>query len=311
MIKAEHLTKRFGNLAAVDDLSFEVRQGEIVGLLGPNGAGKTTTMRILSGFLPPTGGYVTVAGYDVLDDSLEVRRRVGYLPESIPLHRDLRVVEYLAYRGRLKGLSGAALRERMGLMLETCGLVRVRRKIIGHLSKGYRQRVGLADCLLNDPAVLLLDEPTIGLDPNQVRQARNLIRGLAADHTVLLSSHVLSEVEMICERVLIMRDGKIVAADTPRNLAGSLGGMARVVVELQGPRDDMRAALSALPGICGVAGSTDGEWSRFVCECAAAVDPRESIFGLASEHSWPLRELNMERTNLEDIFVAITTEDAK
>jgi len=311
MIKAENVTKRFGSLAAVDNLSFEVHKGEIVGLLGPNGAGKTTTMRILSCFFPPTGGRVSVAGYDVIDDSLEVRRRIGYLPESIPLYRDLRVAEFLAYRGKLKGLSGKKLRSRMDTMLETCGLTRVRKKIIAHLSKGYRQRVGLADCLLHSPDVLLLDEPTIGLDPNQVRQARNLIRGLAEEHTVLLSSHVLSEVEMICGRVFIMRNGSIVAADTPHKLAATLKGRTRVVVELRGPQDEIAAALSALPGITKVLAASTGEWIQFACECEEGFDPREAIFGMASQHNWSLRELNMERTNLEDIFVAMTAEDAK
>ena len=252
-----------------------------------------------------------MAGYDVIDDSLEVRRRIGYLPESIPLYRDLRVAEFLAYRGKLKGLSGRKLRSRMDAMLETCGLTRVRKKIIAHLSKGYRQRVGLADCLLHSPDVLLLDEPTIGLDPNQVRQARNLIRGLAEEHTVLLSSHVLSEVEMICGRVFIMRKGSIVAADTPHKLAATLKGRTRVVVELRGPQDEIATALSALPGITRVLGAATEEWVQFACECEDGFDPREAIFGMASQQNWSLRELNMERTNLEDIFVAMTAGDTK
>jgi len=311
MIKAESLTKRYGRLTAVDNVSFDIRKGEIAGLLGPNGAGKTTTLRVLSCFLAPTGGRVTVAGYDVLDDSLEVRRRIGYLPESFPLYGELRVREYLAYRGRLKGLSGRKLRGRIDTMLETCGLTEARRKIIGHLSKGYRQRVGLADCLLHDPDVLLLDEPTIGLDPNQVRQARNLVRSLAERHTVLLSSHILSEVEAVCERVLIMRNGRIVAADTPRNLAGALKTRTRVTVDLRGPERRIVEALSALAGVDRVEPDVNGEWVRCVCECREGTDLRESISALAAKHRWSLRELNMEHTNLEDIFVAVTTEDGQ
>ena len=211
MIEVKNLTKRFGRVTAINGVSFKVAAGEIVGLLGPNGAGKTSTLRVLAGYLPATGGDVSIGGADVFTESLDVRSKVGYLPENVPLYMDMRIIEYLKFRGALKGLRGSRLRERVSVVLEQCGLTEERRALIGRLSKGFRQRVGLADCLLHEPECLILDEPTIGLDPNQIRHIRGLIRSLAHQHTVLISTHILPEVEMLCERVLIMNQGRIVA----------------------------------------------------------------------------------------------------
>ena len=308
MIEVSHLTKRFGRTVAIDDVSFSVEKGEIVGLLGPNGAGKSTTLRLLSGFLPATGGTVTIDGDDVYTASLDVRRKIGYLPENAPLYTDMRVREYLRYRGKLKGLRGKRLRSRLSAVLDACGLEDVSARVIGRLSKGYRQRVGLADALVHEPEVLLLDEPTLGLDPNQIRQIRGLIRGLARRHTVLLCSHILSEVEVICERVLILNHGTVAASDTPARLAGLLKGNRNVMVELRARRDEALAALSAVPGVVGISADEDGDWTRFTCQCHKGTDMREALYKAVQENGWPLRELTAERIDLEDVFVAMTTE---
>jgi ABC-2 type transport system ATP-binding protein len=309
MIKVANLTKRFGGVTVLDNLSFEVKRGEIVGFLGPNGAGKTTTMRILSCYLPPTGGTVTIDGLDVLKNSLEVRRRIGYLPENVPIYHDMRVIEYLRYRSRLKGLSGRKMRSRIEEVISRCGLGDVRRAIIGVLSKGYRQRVGLADALVHDPEVLILDEPTIGLDPNQIRHIRSLIRSLAQRHTVLLSTHILPEVEMVCERVLIINKGKIVASDTADNLVGLIKGNLQVVVEVQGPDDAILDALKAVKGVVGVLHESAGEWSRFTWSCDSGTDVRSELFRLIADKKWVLRELKVEKRNLEDVFVSMTMKE--
>jgi len=218
MIEVSHLTKRYPGHTAVSDISFTVGRGEIVGLLGSNGAGKSTTMRILSCFLPATSGTVRVAGFDVFREADEVRRRIGYMPENNPLHPEMRVREYLKFRARLKGLSRSKVRDRVDVVTEQCGLAHVSKKIIGHLSKGYRQRVGLADALVHEPELIILDEPTIGLDPNQMRSVRQLIKDLGRNTTVLISTHILPEVEMTCTRVVILHEGKMLASDTPDNL---------------------------------------------------------------------------------------------
>ncbi len=307
MIQVDNLTKRYGRFAAVDDVSFSVERGEVVGLLGPNGAGKTTTMRILACYLPPSGGKATVAGYDVFRDSLEVRRRVGYLPENVPLYREMRVYEYLNYRGKLKGLSGRELRSRVGQVLESAGLVDVSRRIIGKLSKGYRQRVGLADSLVHDPELLILDEPTIGLDPNQIRHIRNLIKELSERHTVLLSSHILHEVEMVCERVLIINEGRVVASGKTEDLTGLMKEHAVVVLEVRGSRSQITDKLKDFDGVEGVECESAGEWHRFTCECGRGEDVQERLFALVSAEKWPVRELRTEHKSLEDVFVAVTS----
>jgi ABC-2 type transport system ATP-binding protein len=309
MIAVSHLHKRFGRRRALDDLSFEVARGEIVGFLGPNGAGKTTTMRILSCFFPATSGRVAVAGFDTLSQSIEVRKRIGYLPENFPIYADMRVEEYLRYRGALKGVTGRRLRLRVRAVLEQCGLMEERRAVAGTLSRGYRQRVGLADSLLHEPDLLILDEPTIGLDPRQNRQIRDVIARLADRHTVLLSSHILPEVEEICRRVIIIDKGRIVADDTPARLADRMLGGQRLVAEIEAPRQEVRTALEALEGAVSVAAepcAADETWCRVVCDCRPQSDLRDVLSALAARKQWRLRELRVERKNLEDVFVAIT-----
>jgi ABC-2 type transport system ATP-binding protein len=249
MIKVENLTKRYAGYTAIKDLSFEVERGEIVGFLGPNGAGKSTTMKILTCFLPATSGRATVAGYDVFSESVEVRNHLGYMPENVPLYTDLRVNEYLEYRAALKGLSGRKLRTRVGEVKELTSLVDVQHKIINTLSKGYRQRVGLADALVADPDLLILDEPTIGLDPNQIRQVRDLIRNLGQRHTILLSTHILPEVEITCSRVIILHKGRIEASDTPQNLLGQLRAVSNIRLEANTGADNGIEQLQQVPGI--------------------------------------------------------------
>lgn len=306
MIEVRNLTKRYGRTLALDNVSFDVARGEIVGFLGPNGAGKTTAMRILSTYLPATGGSATIAGLDVFTDSLAVRQQIGYLPENTPLYEDLRVTEYLTYRGRLRGLSGRRLRKRMFEMMAVCGLEDVRDQIIRRLSKGYRQRVGLADSLLHNPPLLILDEPTIGLDPNQIRQIREFIKSLGQRHTVLLSTHILSEVEMICDRVLIIRRGRIVAADRTANLLALMKAGRRVVLEVQGEPESIVARLREVPGVESVTIEGAGEWSRCVCSCAGDTDVRPAVSALVARERWPMRELQAEKAHLEDVFVELT-----
>ena len=310
MIKVENLVKSYGGILAVDDLSFNVGKGEIVGFLGPNGAGKTTTMRILSCYMPATAGTVEVAGRDVFADSIEVRQRIGYLSENVPLYPDMRVSEYLSYRGKLKGLHGRKLRTRISDVVDICELGEVRGRIIAHLSKGFRQRIGFADTLLHEPELLILDEPTIGLDPNQIRNIRNLIKSLGGAHTILLSSHLLAEVEMTCERVLIINRGRIVASDTPENLAGALKGNMQVMVEIKADSRQVCEELGRIPGVVRVSCEKEGAWGAFLCETTRGVDPRSSIFEVVGDKGWTLRELREERRNLEDIFVALTSDGA-
>ena len=306
MIQVENLTKRFGRTVAIDDISFQVKRGEIVGFLGPNGAGKTTMMRVLSCFLPPTGGTVAVGGMNVFQDSLAVRRMIGYMPENVPLYMDMRVEEYLRYRARLKGVRGRRLTRRLDEVVTQCGLIGAEHQIIGQLSKGYRQRVGLADSLIHEPELLILDEPTIGLDPNQIRHIRNLIRSLAERHTVLLSSHILPEVEAVCERVLIVNRGRIVASDTPDNLLGLIQGNPRITIEVSGPRHDIAGKLEGVPGVEKVSWEAAGGWHRFICEAGSNRDIRAEIFKVVVDNGWTLRELTSKRKNLEDVFVEVT-----
>ncbi len=307
MIEVKNLTKRFGKVKAIKDLSFSVGKGEIVGLLGPNGAGKTTTLRILACYLSASGGDVRIGGEDIFTDSFAVRQKVGYLPENVPLYTDMRVVEYLRFRGELKGMRGSHLRRRIKVVIEQCNLVEQQRSIIGNLSKGFRQRVGLADCLLHEPECLILDEPTIGLDPNQIRHIRELIRLLSEEYTVLISTHILSEVEMLCERVLIMDGGRIVASDTPESLVGLMKGNERVVVEVYGERGEVVKGIETVDGVESlVCESMDEGWSRLVCQCVKGSDVRTRVFEAACKHGWKLRELVVERRNLEDVFVSIT-----
>jgi len=307
MIEVENLTKRYAGHTAVSGISFTVKRGEIVGLLGPNGAGKSTTMRVLSCYLPATSGTVRVAGRDVFRDSTEVRRRIGYMPENNPLHLEMRVREYLKFRARLKGLGFRRSRERVDVVMEQCSLTDVSRRIIGQLSKGYRQRVGLADALVHEPELIILDEPTIGLDPNQIRSVRKLIKSLATAHTVLISTHILPEAEMTCNRMLIMFEGKILAADTPDNLQRLMSGNGQVVAEIAAPLEELCNLWAQMAEIEHYDVSpADGEFFRCALTPSNGTDLRPQIFAVAKERGWQLRELTRNRHSLEDIYVKVT-----
>lgn len=307
MIEVVNLTKRFAGRTAVNDISFTVGRGEIVGLLGPNGAGKSTTMRILSCFLPATRGTVHVAGYDVFRESEEVRRRIGYMPENNPLHPEMRVREYLKFRARIKGLGIRQSRDRVDTVMQQFGLTDVSRRIIGQLSKGYKQRVGLADSLVHEPDLIILDEPTIGLDPRQIRAVRELIKGLALKHTVLISTHILPEAEMMCNRVLIMLDGRVRAADTPDNLQKMLAGQSQVIAEIAAPLAELETCWAHRAEVeHHDISPVDGEFHRCALTPRDGVDLRPLVFALVREHGWTLRELRRDRHTLEDIYVRAT-----
>jgi ABC-2 type transport system ATP-binding protein len=307
MIEVSNLTKRYAGRTAVDDISFTVARGEIVGLLGPNGAGKSTTMRVLSGFMPATSGTVRVAGFDVFHDADETRRRIGYMPENNPLYPEMRVREYLKFRARLKGLGWKKSRQRVTTVMEQCGLGDVGRRVIGQLSKGYKQRVGLADALVHDPELIILDEPTIGLDPQQIRSVRTLIKSLAGKHTVLISTHILPEVEMMCGRVLIMFDGRVLASDTPENLQRRMAGGSQIIAEIAAPEAALRAAWDHLPEVEHFdLVATDGEFFRCALTPRDGADLRATIFALAQQNRWALRELTRSRHSLEDIYMQVT-----
>ena len=307
MIEVANLTKRYAGRTAVSNISFTVGRGEVVGLLGPNGAGKSTTMRILSCYLPATSGTVRVAGLDVFRHSEEVRRRIGYMPENNPLHFDMRVREYLKFRARLKGLGHKQSRQRVDVVLEQCSLTDVSHRIIGQLSKGYRQRVGLADALVHEPELIILDEPTIGLDPNQIRAVRQLIKGLANTHTVLISTHILPEAEMTCNRMVIMYQGTILAADTPENLQHFMSSKSQVLAEIAAPLEDLQACWAEMPEIERYdVSASEGDYFRCALTPQNGMDLRPLIFALARERGWSLRELTRNRHSLEDIYVQLT-----
>lgn len=309
MIEVQNLTKTYVGRTAVDGLSFTVKPGEVVGFLGPNGAGKSTTMRILAGYLPPTSGTARVNGFDVFHQSIEARRSLGYMPENAPLYLDMRVKEYLQFRASLKGLHGAELRKRTGAVMDACALSDVRRKIIGNLSKGFRQRVALADAIIARPPLLILDEPTNGLDPNQIRHVRELLQTYRTHQTILLSTHILSEVEQNCDRVLLLHKGKLKADDTPRNLIRKLRVARNVKIELQA---DTKAAdeFAAITGVRKVSErKSDGPWQRYTLRVEARADIREALCDLALRRKWTIRELHLEQPSLEDVFVELTSEE--
>ena len=310
MIKVENLTKRYGGFAAINELNFEVEKGEIVGFLGPNGAGKSTTMKILTSFLPATSGRASIGGFDVFEQSIEARKRLGYLPENTPLYTDMRVGEYLRFRANLKGVPGRKVRQAVGDALELCSLKDVERKIIGALSKGYRQRVGLADALVHDPDLLILDEPTIGLDPNQVRHVRELIKHLGGKRTVLISTHILPEVEIMCSRVIVIHKGKIRASDTAENLLKNHRATGSMRIEANVGSDDAVALLSRLPGVKDMTTERDGDYTVLQLRLEANTDPSEAVYQLARDRNWSLRELTRRRPTLEDVFVELTHSDS-
>lgn len=306
MIEVQDLLKAYPGVVAVDRISFRVEKGEIVGFLGPNGAGKSTTLRILTGFLAPTRGSARVAGFDVVRESLEVRRRIGYLPESNPLYPEMRVEEYLEYRATIKGVARRARRARVGAVVERCGLVEERETIIGHLSKGFRQRVGLADAIVHEPQIVILDEPTIGLDPTQVRQVRELIRELGRERTVMLSSHILSEVEKICGRVLIIHRGKLVEQGTPEEIGNRLMKTGRVRLEIRGDGRSIKETLEKVPRVARILWSTKGDMNTYLVEPADGADLRPDLFQCCTRNAWNVFELAYERLSLEELFALLT-----
>lgn len=309
MIQVTDLTKRYVGRTAVEGLTFHVKPGEVVGFLGPNGAGKSTTMRILAGFMSATSGSAKVNGHDVFHDSIKARQSLGYMPENAPLYLDMRVREYLTFRGALKGVKGKLLKKRLGEVMEACALTEVRRKIIGGLSKGFRQRVALADALISRPPLLILDEPTNGLDPNQIRHVRELLYTYKSQQTILLSTHILSEVEAYCDRILLLHHGKLRADDTPQNLVRKLRVASDVHIELQGGKDYAQT-LGTISGIRKITEeNTEGTWKRFNMRVEARADIREALFDLALKNNWHIRELHRELPSLEDVFVELTTSD--
>ena len=305
MIRVQNLTKYYGERLAVDDISFNVEKGEIVGLLGPNAAGKTTTMRILTGFLMPTRGDTFVADYNMVTNSLEGRRYIGYLPEAIPLYHDMTVRSYLEFLAKLRGYDMTRINTRMDEIVEICHLEEYIDVIIGKLSKGFRQRVGIAQAIIHEPEVLILDEPTIGIDPIQVAQTRQLIRELGKEHTILISTHILPEVSIICGRVIIIHEGKIVAEDNIENLSTILKGSKRIRLEVKGPLEKVGDSLQKIKSIQRVS----QEDSHFIVECAPDQDPRADIMQAIVKGGWTLLAMESVEMSLEDIFLQLTTEE--
>jgi len=315
MITVKELTKKYARTTAVDRISFEVQKGQIVGFLGPNGAGKTTTMRMLTCFLPPTSGAATVAGFDVLEQPLEVKKRIGYLPETPPLYPEMETSEYLAFVGRLKGLAGNDLNKRVDYVCERCAIADVKQKLLGRLSKGYRQRVGLAQAIIHNPDVLILDEPTAGLDPKQINETRDLIKGLAGDHTIILSTHILPEVEQTCEQVIIINKGKLVATDSVHNLQSRARGAETILLELAGRNGDLdqtavERRLGQVAGVSRVQFKTKhGNRNIFDVESQQGF-VRGDLARAVVEAGWDLNELKSAAMSLEEIFLQLTGAEA-
>ncbi len=307
MIQVHHVTKQYGAITALDDISFSIEKGEIVAFLGPNGAGKTTTMRILTGFMPPTSGNVHIAGFDCLEKPWEVKKHIGYLPETPPLYLELTVEEYLTFVGRLKGLEQNRLQERMEITTKETGLQEVNNRVIGHLSRGYRQRVGLAQALLHDPPVLILDEPTTGLDPNQIIEIRNLIKNLAGSHTIILSTHLLAEATAICQKVIIIHQGRIVAIDTPEQLGARISESEILTLQVKHADSNFKSAIEALPGVLRV--SSGNAPHSFVIETQIGNDIRDQLTHLVVSHNLGLLELSTKTLTLEDVFKVLTQQE--
>jgi ABC-2 type transport system ATP-binding protein len=313
VIEVQHLTKQYGPVTAVDDVSFRVDKGEILGFLGPNGAGKTTTMRILTGYMPATAGKAVIAGYDIFDQPIEAKRRIGYLPETPPLYHDMTVRDYLLFVGRIRGVESKALRAKVDTAMEKARVADVARRHCGKLSKGYRQRVGLAQAILHNPEVLILDEPTAGLDPKQIMETRDLIKGLAGSHTIILSTHILPEVAQTCERVVIINKGKVVAVDTPDALTERIQGSQTVFVQVDAPAGaDVAGALAGVPGVIRVSPIDQrGTLLAYEVECEQGQDRRREVARLVVTSQWGLVELRPSRLSLEEIFLQLTTDEAK
>jgi ABC-2 type transport system ATP-binding protein len=310
VIEVQHLTKRYGPTTAVDDISFRVEKGEILGFLGPNGAGKTTTMRVLTGYMPPSEGTAVVAGYDVLEQPIEAKRRTGYLPETPPLYPDMTVRDYLTFVSRIKGVPRAERRERVNEVMVRARVADMATRHCGKLSKGYRQRVGLAQALLHNPEVLILDEPTAGLDPKQIIETRELIKQLRGDHTIILSTHILPEVSQTCQRVVIINNGRVVAVDTPDNLTSRVRGSETMYVQVDAPTGVVPEALQAIPGVTGVsAADSGGAVGGYEVRSEAGRDVRRELASAIVSRGWGLLELRPMRLSLEEVFLHLTTEE--
>ena len=311
MIEVSDITKNFGDFPAVSSLTFSVEQGEILGFLGPNGAGKSTTMKIITGFMPPTSGTVEVAGFDIVEHSLDARKHIGYLPETVPLYADMTVSDYLSFMGTIRGMSSTEIKSRRSEVIDLCRLEEYQTTIIGKLSKGYRQRVGIAQAILHEPDVLILDEPTIGIDPIQVVETRQLIKDLGKDHTIILSSHILPEVSMICDRVIIIHEGQIVAIDDPVNLGTNLSGIERVELEVKGPNSEIINILESVPGVEDIERIrvSGGAYHRYHITVSLGQDIRTDLASKVIEHGWSLLKLQSLGMSLEEIFLRLTIEE--
>jgi len=311
MIEVDHLTKYYGEIRGIEDISFSIKRGEIAGFLGPNGSGKTTTMRILTCFFPPTRGRAQVAGYDVITHPIEVRRRIGYVPETVPLYPDMKVAGYLSFVAEAKRMDSRQRKRKIGAIMEQCGIVEVAHRLVGNLSKGFRQRVGLAQALINDPEVLILDEPTIGLDPKQVVEIRELIKSLAGERTIILSTHILPEVSMTCERIIIIHEGRIAAVDTPENLMQKLQKTLKTVVQIRGVGGEIREKLKTLPGVITVVdkGEVAPGVRCFEVESEKEGEMSSELAHLVYLNGWKLIEMRTEKMSLENIFIELTREE--
>ena len=311
MIEVNDVTKYYGNFPAITDINFRVEAGEVVGFLGPNGAGKSTTMKIITGFMPPTSGSASVAGYDIVNESLEARKHIGYLPETVPLYTDMTVREYLDYMGKLRGMTSDRIRVRIDDVVEICHLEDYYASIIGKLSKGFRQRLGIAQAILHEPDVLVLDEPTIGIDPIQVVETRRLIKELGGKQTLIVSTHILPEVSQLCERVIVINEGQIVAIDEPENLAKRLLGRERVDLQVKGPQQEVLVALESVEGVeeARRINIERGVIPQYRVESESGVEIRAALAQKVIENDWELHKLDAVTMSLEEIFLKLTTED--
>jgi ABC-2 type transport system ATP-binding protein len=311
LVAVDDVTKYYGPNLGISHISFRVEKGEVLGLLGPNGAGKTTTLRILTGFMPATEGHVTVDGHDMWDEPYEVRRRIGYLPDNPPLYPEMTVRAYLLFMAELRGVRRERRRGRADEVIERLSLNGVAGRMIGHLSRGYRQRVGLAQAIVHEPPVIVMDEPTVGLDPRQIAEMRELVRGLGRDHAVVLSSHILPEVRAVCQRVLILHRGRVLAEDSPDGLARHLQGTRRLAVRARAPREELERTLLALEGVVHVASEEEGPEPLFQVEAEPDRDVREPLFHALAGAGWPILELRPSDASLEEVFLQLTTEEGK
>ena len=310
MIEVNNLTKYYGDFPAIEGISFTVNKGEVLGLLGPNAAGKTTTMRILTGFIPPTSGSAKVAGFDVVGDSLEARKRIGYLPETVPLYTEMTVEDYLDFMGNIRGMDKGRRRRRIAEVIEITRLGEYQSSLIGKLSKGFRQRVGIAQAVLHEPDVLIMDEPTIGIDPIQVVETRSLIKGFGGEHTVILSTHILPEVSMVCDRVIIIHEGRVVAIDRPDNLSERLRGTERIEVDIRGPAAQVMTTLRNVSGVREVTRTGEGDVASYYIESNSGAEVGEEVAGLVIKQGWGLLRLQPIQMSLEEIFLRLTDSES-